>query len=415
MKNINYLKFAILALILTACDNITYLDDPVDREHYYKLYGSYDNDFVNSVTNYTNSDGGLMWVGYRSTLSDPDQAESDFEATPYICKVLSSGMVEWDTNQFNGYDKSIAHDLIFNSQDAEIYVSISQKISEDTMLLHLLPMTAAGEFDTTFSTPIAAQRIISANLINSSEDSLKVLVQAENIAFGITTTSIYVYSLTAGNVLTKSFEYSLANRLPEPAMAVYLADNTIVMTATTYENASSTGNTDVLVMNISDKDVLWKVNYGEKGVSETASDLKILDNKIVIAGNYISADGSAIHTLSIDVNTQIGEFTQYDLPEYTDLRCNSFDQNATNNYVFTGYFTTSTDRTDIFFAEATQSGEILQHKTFGTNGEQVGENKGSEIISIDNTTDYYLVGQFEPITNIDVVIFKLDEYGSWLN
>lgn len=411
MKNYLSLNFLILLAVLVSCDNIE-LSDPVVRDHFYKLYGTYNNDFMSSIIE--TNDGGLLWVGYTSESIENDQADADFNAYPYICKVQPDGMVEWDTSGLLHYDACIAHDVKLVNQDSEIFVSISQKLSDDEFSVHLMPLALTGEYDTTYSISLDANRIISANIVERDDDSVRVIVQAEHISGASTTTSLHMLKLNAQNELEETFEYVLSDQLPSQVEAIYLSDDQIIIASTSF-NQNIDDDTDVRVLNVIDQTILWEKLYGDLGVSETCSEVKIIDGKIVIAGNTTTGSDVQIHVLTIDPTSQVGEFKLYPSSNLENPVCNSFDLNIDNNYVFTGSIETAVESSDVFFLESDIEGDELLSKTFGTGGEQDGENIGERIIAIDGSLDYFLAGRLEPINNTDVLIFKLDENASFLD
>lgn len=386
----------------------------VEKEYFFKTYGTYLNEYASSIIQ--TPDSGLIWVGITTPLENPGHTALGFNAMPYICKVSPNGNIKWQYKGLEGYINSIAHDVAIRKQSPQIITSISQKINNDSIRLHILPMHLSGECDTSISLDFKAEFLNAATIIVAPTDSIRLLVQTGHRQGDKLASTLHLYSFSFSSGFKKTFEQFFSNGISEPVLAAYFSDENIIVAATIPEHESISGGTDVRIMNLTTKDMEWGKDFGQKGVSETASDLKILDGNIVVAGNINGSSDTVIHTLTVDSRGQSGEFTRYTTPNFHGINCASFDVNPKGNYVFTGCVCTAPGSSDAFFIEFTKSGGVVQDDdVYGPNGLEQGKYIGKKIMARKNSPGYFIIGQAGLVTNTDVSILKINNNGSWLD
>lgn len=413
-------RFAFPVLIscffIVSCSDIE-VPASVEQSHYFKFYSSYYYDYLTSVEE-TDDDDGLLIAGYASEdaydyIEDDDILTT--ETWPYFCKILPSGMVDWDT-LMTEYDSCIAHHFVSsNSQDGYLSL-VSKSLGNDSTIIIFQEVSSTGEFGETISDTVSADRVVASKVVDASDGTLKVVAQLrQGETEGEMTDVLTVYNLTNG---TFDVEYSLEMSATIDGSFQILVDDDlkqVIVGMTELEPDNDDNTTDVRVLSVDGGGIGWDMNFGNKGVSETCRDLKIVDDKVVFAGNIIEDDNVRIAISIVDMDgARQRDSIIVDSDEALGYYCNSFTINDSNNYVFTGYYydTESLETTHIFFAESSQDGTLIQHTNYG----EVEENEGRYIKYLGDG-NYFLLGELTPgkgSGDLGICLFKIDESGNWV-
>ena len=410
MKKILLTSYTILFSILIACSDIE-TGQPVDLDYFYKLYGGFDNDYILSVQEM--DDGGLFISGFTSEEWWNDEVKYNEVLTrPYLCKILPTGMVDWDTVLREGYDYAMAYDIIQLKHAPEVLTAIAQAYNNDTTLLHILKVRNSV-LDTMLTAKIKAKQINNAQIVELSNGGLRIVLQLED-----QNSLIRIYELTDNNSLSAlPFDANLQPGEISGKIKVEVAsEDLIVIGATVNENNQENSTTDVRVIATFGKLTAWDRKNGGAGISETCEDIKIVDENIVVVGNQ-TQDGKQ-EFLNLTLEPTGGKITKqltFSVDEINTPVCRSFTVNDSNNFVYTGYSVLGDKKSDIIFVEATQEGDVVRINTFGSDGKADGENKGKSIHCARGEGYYFLAGEMEPINNSDICLFKLNKFGKWVD
>jgi hypothetical protein len=406
-KIIRLLAFCIIAVNFSCND--TELGQPEEKPYFYKLYGGYYNDHINAVKQ--NQDGSLLIAGY---------AQNGVEETwGYISKTLPTGMLDWDTTFFNNID-SKAFDVYSVENQNEYRVACSQKYTDDSTFLYLLTLSPEGIITDSVSTKILATEIQNSQIIYQNDGSIRLLSQiirrdkTTELEFGF----LIIHDLSTQGTLEEAFSMELNQEVMGKVLVQYNTEQSIYVSVTVKEktDGNSTDFTDVRVLFINDNSVIWDNDYGETGMSESCFDLKIVNNAVVIAGNYKNSEtAQKIYLLTLDlegvkISSNIIGVNNIE----QDISCTAFAVNDSNNFVFCGDVKTGIGMSDILFFESKQNGDNVRKVIYGSQGASAGESVGKSIHFMSNENAYLMTGEMESINNNDICIFKLNRNGDWI-
>lgn len=398
-------------LLFLKCE--TSVEPTVDLDHFFKLYGSYHNDYILSVEEIPGA--GILIAGYTS-INKYTLAEENDENTywPYICKINPDGMVDWDTLLDNTFENSAALHALPVDNGNRILCMYSNPVNNDSVKMILQYFDMNGIMEAPVSYYVNAKRILNARIVEQDDRNIKIVAEVERKPGTISEYYLLVFDYT-GDSLSKSFDFAFSSTPIGLTQVKYYSEDQIIVGTTISEK--NNGKTDIALISIKNKSVNWKeIISSIDGASLTCKDIKIIDNEIIVAGNQILDDIYKLLVVKVNpLNGKEKSRTVFTLDEeWNTPVCSAFTKNDSNDYVFTGYINTEASRSDIFFVEASDNGTIIGVNTFGTNGGNIGLNIGRSIHYLGNN-DYLLTGEVEPMTNVDICLFKLNKEGKWVD
>ncbi len=410
MKQTLLISYSILISLLMACSDIE-TGQPVELEYFYKLYGSFNFEYILSVEE--TSDGGLFISGF-TTEEEWDSKLDDSEALtkPYMCKILPSGMVEWEPEFTDIYNYGMAQDVKVLKKNPGILSIITQAHNTDTTLMHLVRIDNA-ELTKLTTIKVPAKKIPNAQIVELSNGDIRVVTQVEN-----ENSSIELFRLINSDSLSSFHSVALFEENISGRIKVLVdSDDLIVVGGSIKENPTEeNGPTDIRLIAIRGKTTFWNTKIGESEVSESCEDVKIIDGKYVVAGNRIKDNSYEILNLTFEpISGNVSDELFFEVDGIDKPICSSFVLNDSNNFAYTGYSEINDTKSDILFIEATRKGEIKKINRFGSNGIENGRNKGKSIHHSKGQNYYFLTGEMEPINNTDICLFKLNLLGEWID
>lgn len=401
-----YFNISLLLFILfCGCESMEIVD-PVQKQNFFKLYGSYYNDYMLSVKQC--KDLSLLISGYMSITEE--------ESTAYLCKSTPYGIVEWDTT-FNENINSKAHDMAILSDSSSFYMVMSEYAGFDTIKLTLFEMDFSGATLSIDSTLVSGSYANSIRIAILENEQVRLYTQVEftNIEDEVIKSAVVVHDLVDSIGLVQKVVYDFKQSIVDPIRIAHGNDNVIYLAATIREDQSSNEFTDIRVFAVASNGVSWDNNYGIRGISESCSDIIFNDNQLSITGNYKDSERQKIYLLHLDLfGARLGSDTISVYDRTSDISVNSFVLNDSNNFVFTGSIKTGIGTSDILFMETRKTGENIRYKTYGSNGEQAGESKGLSVLFLKEFNNYLLAAELEVINNKDISIMRVDRQGNWI-
>ncbi len=403
MKKSIFTIMGLLALFVLGCE--TELNTSINSQYYYKIYGTYYNDHIQSI--YQLNDGSWLISGYNI-----DEADSTWA---FICKSNPDGMVDWDTS-FNDQMNTKAFDAIYSSSGENILVATASEVNTNTCYLSVIEMGMQGDITFRMDSLIHVLSICDLKIRQLQDGSIRLfsLVNMEAELSGKNSQFLLVHDYYRDNGIVKKVSYEIDEKTEGSIVVKNSNSNTAYVGFTFYEKASDS-YTDIRLMAINGKYITWNKTFGSNNISETCSDMIMENQGITLSGNYEDAGSYGIYMLNTDLNgNQIASSTiQFDV--YSESwGINSFVLNDSNNFVFTGYLNTGIDRSDIIFLETKHDGRIVRYNRFGSQGARQGNNIGFKVMFQENINGYILAGELEPVNNSDICIFSLDREGNWV-
>lgn len=388
------------------------IEDPIPQEYFFKLYGGFHNDYILSVEDLP--ENGLLIAGYSSvekyTLESGD-AETSF--WPYLCKILPTGMIDWDTLFDSNYENSFVHHALAVSNKTSILSVISHPVSHDSTQLFLQPIAFDGTMSSPASVYIDAAKILNARIVEQNNGNVRLVVQVERTISNTSKPYLLVYDLIGNDSLDKSLDLGFTNYPAGMIQVAYTSDDQIIVGTTVKENIA--GKTNISLLAIKDKTTNWNKPIRSESASLSCNELKLINGEIVISGNQIENDINSFFTVT--ANPATGDETSrisFTVEDWTLPVCTAFTINDSNNYVYTGYIPTGIESSDIIFVEATKAGKLIRTNTYGSEEAETGKNVGKSIRYLGGN-NYLLSGELEPLTNLDICLFRLNQEGKWID
>jgi hypothetical protein len=410
MKIKAILLTGLVIFFFSACEKN--IEDPIPQEHFFKLYGSFHNDYILSVEDLP--ENGLLVAGYSSVEKytlESDNAETSF--WPYLCKILPSGMIDWDTLFGSNYENSFVHHALAVGNKTSILSVISHPVSHDSTQLFLQSLAFDGTMSSPASVYVDAAKILNARIVEQNDGGIRLVVQVERTISNTTKPYLLVYNLMGNDSLDKSLDMGFTNYPTGMIQVAYTSTDQIIVGTTVKENTA--GKTNISLLAIGDKTTSWNKTIRSESASLSCNELRLINGEIVITGNQIENNINSV--LTVTANPADGTETSriaFAVEDWTLPVCTAFTINDNNNYVYTGYVPTGIERSDIIFVEATKDGKLVRTNTYGSNGKEAGKNAGRSIRYLGGD-NYLLSGELEPITNLDICLFRLNTEGNWID
>ncbi len=410
MKIKAILLAGLVIFFFSTCETET--GDPIPQEHFFKLYGSFHNDYILSAE--ALPENGLLVTGYSSvekyTLGSDDVETSVW---PYLCKILPTGMIDWDTAFDSNYDGSFVHHALSVGNNTSILSVISHVVSHDSVQLFLQPMALDGAMSAPVSVFVNAAKVLNARIVEQKDGDIRIVVQAERIIGNAAKPYLLVYDLIGNDSLDKSLDLGFTNYPAGMIQVACVSDDQIIVGATVKENTA--GKTNISLLAITDKTTNWNKTIRSESASLSCNELKLVNGEITICGNQIGNDANSFFTVTVNpVNGNETSRVTFTVEGWASPVCTAFTINDSNNYVYTGYIPTGIKSSNILFVEATKDGRLVRTNIFGSEEREPGKNAGKSIRYLGGDK-YLLSGELEPKTNLDICLFRLNHEGKWID
>lgn len=402
MKNlVNLVGLSALFLLASCAD--TLVDDSTEQSVYYKLSGTYHNDYPLSAQLCDNEN--ILLSGYTSTDLD--------EQWMFISCLDAYGMVLWDS-VYTDADNSKALNTILLS-DANYLALCAQENGTDSMDITFLTLSTTGTSLDSSSFTIEASAILCGYVKEESDTSLLAFLQysIEDPSTLAEEHYIEVYRKYASTAPEQVYTQKINGLFTGKMVSTAVENNQFYLAASVAPEDESSSRLFVLAFENGVR--TWNYTYTDTSEVLKVSGLLLYKDTLILAGNCSeSADNTPrIYTMEMNLQGQMLALNKHRLDTLPNsYTLNSFDRNASGNFVLAGDLARNDNATDILLMEINPQGKIQQMNSFGSAGENDDVNSAFKVYCSNNY--YHLIGRMESANNYDICIFKLNAAMEWL-
>ena len=382
----------VTVMLATSCGPVE-TDEIVYTGLYYKLYGTFYDDYQTSVFDCGNEEFAIS--GYYVTLEGTSVGS--------VYKTDKTGMVEWNYYTKNTYGSTKIYDVFYDSQSQGMVAICGLEIPDSVTCGYVLNLNENGVTDST-GFIIDGRTITNMRIIPQRSGGFIYLAQYVSSKGDIR--KAYTYTGNESGDIERSYEIVLDQSVGDDGdiKVKYYEDDKAFITATSLTG----GSTNIYLGLLAKERIIWSRLYTANG-NITSADIKIVNNNVLIAGGITETGGQrGIYFLETDLTGEkLREKILYAGAEYT---IRSYSINDKGNYVFTGSKEKGSGSTLAFFLEVSNNDSIIHENTYG----EAGPNFGVYIQNLEGQDKYIILGEMYSLNNSDIFCMKLDKVGKVL-